>query len=349
MTFEGLTPVDLAQIPPGNTFLQSPLWGKFRSGQGWIARGFQVRFSTGEVPLLVLQRSLGLAGTLAYVPHGFDGLLPGDSPETSKLVSQVGKALKSFLPKNLLTIRWDLTSGTTYNLDSEEPETFPVRLPSPLVKTIDVQPPDTVLLDITPDQETLLKGMHKKTRYNIGLAEKKGVVVRKTGKEELDSWYDLYEITSQRDKIAIHPRSYYRGLFETADHFPGSPVELWLAEHDGQVLAGIITLLWGQRCTYLYGASSNEGRNLMPAYLLQWKAILDAKERGCTEYDFFGIPPTGEEGHPMHGLYRFKTGFGGIIHHRHGAYDQVFRPWVYFFTNQAEKLRTWYYKVWKKR
>jgi len=108
-------------------------------------------------------------------------------------------------------------------------------------------------------------------------------------------------------------------------------------------------LLHGTAATYLYGASSNEHRNLMAPYALQWAALRDVRDRGATTYDLFGIPPTNDESHPMHGLYRFKTGFGGEVVHRHGAWDFVYRPAVWQFWTWTDALRVWYFKVWKKR
>jgi lipid II:glycine glycyltransferase (peptidoglycan interpeptide bridge formation enzyme) len=109
-------------------------------------------------------------------------------------------------------------------------------------------------------------------------------------------------------------------------------------------LASIITLFCGNEAVYLYGASSNEKRNLMPAYSLQWRAINDAIAFGCDRYDFYGIPPTNDESHPMHGLYRFKTGFGGSIVHRVGSYDIVLRPVLYFGYRFAEGARSFWFK-----
>ncbi|MGL4987163.1 MAG: lipid II:glycine glycyltransferase FemX, partial [Treponemataceae bacterium] len=102
-----------------------------------------------------------------------------------------------------------------------------------------------------------------------------------------------------------------------------------------------------EEAVYLYGASSNEKRNLMPAYLLQWVAIKDAKESGCIQYDFYGIPPTDDINHPMHGLYRFKTGFGGRIVHRVGSFDIPFSIFYLPF-RLAESLRSFWFKKIKK-
>jgi len=249
-------------------------------------------------------------------------------------------------------LRWDLLSGTRVPVGAELTEgeeagaSDPV--PEPLARPLrkppaDVQPPDTVIVSLD-DDETLLARMHKKTRYNIRLAEKKGVVVEKSGVEALDEWYQLYRETAERDKISIHSRAYYQDLFDHAPH-----LTLWLARFEEKLLAGNIVLVHGSQSVYLYGASSNEHRNLMAPYALQWAAMRDCREHGATEYDLFGIPPTDDPQHPMHGLYRFKNGFGGDRVHRHGAWDGVFRPLAWQIWTKADALRVWYFKVWKKR
>ena len=125
-------------------------------------------------------------------------------------------------------------------------------------------------------------------------------------------------------------------------------VGLFTATYEGELIAGIIVLLYGNRATYLYGASSNSKRNLMPNYALQWEAMKYAKETGCDEYDLFGIPPENDPGHPMYGLYRFKTGFGGKIIRRPGCWDLPLNPAGYRLYRTAEKVRNWYYKRFRK-
>ncbi len=219
----------------------------------------------------------------------------------------------------------------------------------------DIQPPDTVLIPIDKSrfsEEDILSSMKSKTRYNIRLAGKKGVEVRRiertdyTVPPELHQWYELYRITEQRNNIALHSRRYYARLFEltkSADCF------LYMAYHQEDLLAGIIVVSRASKSWYLYGASSNVKRNLMPSYALQWRAILDLREKGCTLYDMFGIPPYAEKGHPMFGLYQFKTGFAGRIIHTPGAWDRPLMPILYSMYRMAEALRMYYYRVFRKR
>ena len=124
-------------------------------------------------------------------------------------------------------------------------------------------------------------------------------------------------------------------------------VSLYIAKHENDTLAAIITLFTPYQATYVYGASCNIKRNLMPAYLLQWTAIKDAKNFGSKTYDFYGMPPRDDETHPMYGLYRFKTGFSGQNTHRIGSIDIATSP-LYKPYKTAEKLRSFYFKKIKK-
>lgn len=218
----------------------------------------------------------------------------------------------------------------------------------------DVQPPTTVLIDIARDEQAILADMKSKWRYNIRLAAKRDVTVRasdaKTFERDISRWYALYEETAKRDQISIHSKGYYRDFIEHAWYRGEGPVvDLLLAEHDGDLLAGIITARIGSRATYVFGASASFKRNLMPAYALQWAAIERARRAGCSVYDMYGIPPAEDSDHPMHGLYRFKTGFGGTIVTYPGTVDSVIRPVAARAFRGLERLRTFYFKRLKKR
>lgn len=371
------------------TFLQSAFWGRFKEGFGWKARHFVVE-SGGAAPgqpgrapcgLLVMERSLYPGLRFAYVPHGPSADL---SPEEREAwLAGLASALKPLLPASTLFLRfdppWYETEAVSDNARPDADEDSAAmdapaavaRAAAPVVPrpvlgrpfrraAADIQPPDTVLLDLDRDEADILEGMKPKWRYNIRLAEKKGVTVseaRASGdwQPALSRFYELYRETSERDHIALHPESYYRALFElAAQEGQGSgprypDLRVWTASHEGEALACIITVFWGSQAVYLYGASSNEKRNLMPAYALQWAAIRAARDSGCSEYDFYGIPPTDDPCHPMAGLYRFKTGFGGRIVHRAGSWDYPLRPAAYSAFRAAESARTWYYKDFRKR
>lgn len=349
------------ELEASDNLLQSGFWGNFKAAAGWIPMAFQwsTSISSGSFQgrfLLLYRRFPGNLG-MAYIPYGpaLPEELDTDSDAASICLSSIAAALKSQLPGGSFVIRFDLTGGTRGPVGSPESAIHPQLLNRPLRPApYRVQPPDTVMLNLEPTEEELLAGMHKKTRYNIRLAEKKGVTIhRRTGKDALKTlplWYELYRETGRRDGISLHPESYYRRLFENAQ----GPAEaaagnlefsLYTAEHDGDILAGIIVSRSGGRSTYMYGASGALKRELMPNQLLQWTAIKDARTEGAAEYDFFGIPPADNPSHPMHGLWRFKTGFGGEIFHYRGAWDYPLRPMVYFLYRWAEKLRGWRVKI----
>jgi peptidoglycan pentaglycine glycine transferase (the first glycine) len=184
------------------------------------------------------------------------------------------------------------------------------------------------VLDIRPDEKTLLAGMKEKWRYNIRLAGRKGVVVRRgSGQADIDAFYRVYEMTSERDKFFINDKALYADILRILGE--QERATLFLAEYEGQVIAGIIMLFAGPWAYYMYGASSNEYREKMPNHLLQWTAIQWAKAHGCQYYNFRGIPVILEEGQEMWGVYLFKRGFGGHALLSLPTHDLVYRPLTY--------------------
>lgn len=280
-------------------------------------------------------------------------------------INEFSKTLKTFLPRSTIYIRYDLPNNF---FSIEEKNVFLEKLLSSSKKNkikivkpkTDIQPPDTVLLDLNKSEEELLSNMKPKWRYNIKLSEKKGCTVKSFSKDThspeelekaLDIFYELYKTTATRDGIALHHKNYYKSLLTLKDveqEKNGKPkITLYITYHEEDALSAIITIFTKNEAVYLYGASSNVKRNLMPSYLLQWNAIKDAKKAGCSTYDFYGIPPVNDSSHPMHGLYLFKTGFGGSIIHRVGSIDF---PLSFFYQlySLAENLRAFYYKKLKK-
>ena len=284
--------------------------------------------------------------------------------EYANFLCDLSKVLKSFLPKNTICVRFDPAiefSNPEYRDDfNQGMKTVAYADRLKLKKnSVDIQPPDSTQIDLTKSEDEILASMKSKWRYNIRLAEKKGVSVKKISGNDsdlstfLDIFYELYATTAERDGIAIHSKSYYEDLIkkssdEIALGKDVPEISLYIASHEEDNLAAIITLFSKTESIYLYGCSSNVKRNLMPAYLLQWTAIKDAKTYGSQYYDMYGMPPTDDENHPMHGLYLFKTGFGGKNIHRPGSYD-VPTSNFYAFYNFAEKLRAfWHKKIMKK-
>ncbi|MDR1374457.1 MAG: peptidoglycan bridge formation glycyltransferase FemA/FemB family protein [Treponema sp.] len=336
--FRGLVPADLAACSGAAAFLQSGFWGSFKARFGWNARAFLADWGEGRImPLLIIRRRLGLGVSFAYAPWGPE--LPPDfsAGERQAALEDLARALKELLPGDTAFVRFDppwYTRGAA----------FPPPLQKPLVRAAaDVQPPDSVVIDLDTSEAAILRGMKNKWRYNIRLAEKKGVSVRRAEAEELPLFYRLYRETARRDGIAIHSAEYYAALFAHSREWEGrdgsAGIRLYIAEYEGEALAAIITLFRGGEAVYLYGASSDQRRNLMAPYALQWKAIRDARDAGCLSYDLYGIPPGGDPSHPMAGLYRFKTGFGGSVIHRPGSWDLAYKPLTAALFRTAEGLR----------
>ncbi len=309
----------------GSSLFQTRYWGEFKRKFGWTP--VHLDLSGGEVLLLV--RRVAPLVTMGYVPQA-----PADI-DYAVLAEQ---ARHSGDAEQLTFLRVDpLGPGTKVAAGYRK-------------APIDVQPPVTTVLDLGPSEDELLADMKSKTRYNVRLAAKRAVTVREAGPGELDRWYDIYRETAARDRIAIHSRAYYQALFDTAaEHADEVKLTLYMAEHEEDLLGGIIVGRHGGEAVYLYGASANVKRNLMAPYLLQWEAIRAARESGAHHYDFFGIPPAEDPKHPMHGLYRFKVGFGGAIEERPGSYDRPFEPLRYALFRRAEEVRQYYYKVVRKR
>jgi lipid II:glycine glycyltransferase (peptidoglycan interpeptide bridge formation enzyme) len=339
----------MSERGPGDAwhFLQSDLWAEHKGSFGWHA------LRVGSSRVLTLSRRLPGGLVLTYVPYapafGSSGIPGVPGPGRSRLVSTIedlvptiAREVRALVGSEPTIVRFDLPQA---DASRDEPA---AGWPGTLRRApVDVQPPDTVVLDLAAGEDALLAAMHKKNRYNIRLAERKGVTVRLVdpadAATEVRRWYELYRETAIRDRITIHAPEYYERLLELARAHERPRVLLYLAEHEEDLLAGIIVVHHGVGATYLYGASSSEKRSLMPNYALQWRAIADAKKCGCAWYDLFGVPPAEDPDHPLYGLYRFKTGFGGRVVHRLGAWDVCLHPVRAGAYRLAERARDFYF------
>lgn len=364
-------------------FLQTEFWADFKGSHGWktfffIFDGDNVskvkslkECKENEKCLSVLVRSFSLKikkFSIAYIPMSpeFSSNEENLSQKFSNELESISKKIFKFLPEDTICIRFD----PALDFESLEEKNNFVSNVKKLFKqhntkkenfriektATDIQPPDTVLLSLLESEEKILSEMKSKWRYNIRLASKKGVEVKSYSAKDADfpcafeEFFKLFMQTSERDGVQFHQKNYYLDLLNSSAETQNAPiVRLYLAKHEADVLAGIITLFCKKEAVYLYGASGNIKRNFMPAYLLQWNAICDAKKIGCPVYDFYGCPPEENKNHPMHGLFLFKTGFGGKLIHRPGSFDVVLKKNWYAFYKTAEKLRAWFYKYLKKK
>lgn len=184
----------------------------------------------------------------------------------------------------------------------------------------DVQPRGTLLLDLTPNEDKLLGGLEGHTRYNVGLAERRGVEIElQNSPAGVERFVDLLEETEERKRFLAHDRAYYRRVWEA---FAGRDAcDLLLARFEGEDTAGVWLVYAGRTAYYVYGATSRRHARHKGSQLLQWRAILKAKERGALTYDFWGAPVEPREKHPLWGVYQFKKGFGGAHTVFVGAHD----------------------------
>ena len=332
----------LAGLPNAHV-LQSWAWGAFKSRWGWTPQHFALQPTPAGAntpplaALQVLKRKLPrLPFNMLYLPRGpvFDH---DDSAVRQMLLHQLEQLARQ---ERAIFIKIDpeVVSGW---------DEVPVR-PAPAGQQFmaelkargwryandQVQFRNTVLLDLTRPEDDILAAMKQKTRYNIRLAEKKGVTVRQGDLNDMPAFVRLLAETARRDTFSIHDPRYYRSAMEL---FPEQSA-LLLAEYEGQPLAGVMVFATGQTAAYLYGASGSAERQRMPAYAAQWAAIQWAKARGCTHYDFWGVPDypletleteftTRQDG--LWPVYRFKRGFGGELRRTVGAADRVYNNLLY--------------------
>lgn len=295
--------------------LQSWEWGELKARSGWepirlvLHQGGRIR-AAAQVLIRTLPYGVG---RLAYVPRG-PALAYGDG----ELLAETVAALRALAgERRVLALKI-------------EPD---VRAPSPVVEALaalglqpgsPVQMRSSIWVDLRVSEEEMLARQKQKTRYNIRLAARRGVTVRQAGCEEIDRWYGMYERTAARDGFTVHGGQYYRDVMAVLG--PPGVACLLLAEHESDLLAGIVVFTFGGTAQYMYGASSDIKRNLMAPYLLQWEGMRLARSRGAQTYDLWGIPDVLEEREDLWGVYRHKRGYGGEIVRYVGAFDLVRSP-----------------------
>lgn len=308
---------------PHAPFLQSWAWGRLRASQGWRVRRFELRAEDRAVARAqtLIKGPPGLA--FAYLPRG--PVCPPDAQLLSALLAHMRAALRGCVALRVEPPWWD------------GPDARAALSAAGLAEGEAVQPPSTLWLDLAPSEEALLGAMKSKWRYNVRLAARRGVRVRRVGEEGLPRLEALLAETATRQGIAARPSGYHAAAYRA---FGPDRARLYAAEHEGRVLAMVFVLHFGRVATYLYGGSGDEGREHMPNHALQWAAIREAREDGLSAYDFWGVPdalgraatagaspsevPQGEGG--LWGVWGFKRGFGGEVRRSVGAWEAVHGP-----------------------
>ncbi len=202
----------------------------------------------------------------------------------------------------------------------------------------EMQPKTHLIVDITHTEEDLLAQMKSKTRYNIRLAEKKGVHVFATKKQQyIDAFIALVADTAQRKGVVFHEREHYENIIT---QLPKDAIDLYVAKYNGKVVAANLVSFYKGTATYLHGATADVHRNVMAPFLLQWRAMCDAKEKGCVWYDFGGVFPDADDPGKK-GITRFKNGFAPHepVYMTQGSYDIVLSRWRYLLYRIIQKMR----------
>jgi lipid II:glycine glycyltransferase (peptidoglycan interpeptide bridge formation enzyme) len=300
---------------PNAHILQTGEWGELKSAFGWKP----VRIITGNFGVQILLRKLPLGFTIGYIPKPVISNR-SVSEQLWKEIDAVCRKHHAIFCK-LEPDSWD--------------QQFIIHHSSFILSKHNIQPPRTLIVDIRGTEEQILAKMKQKTRYNIRLAEKKGVTVRAW--DDLSAFHQMMRITGERDRFGVHAYEYYKLAYELMH--PKQMCEILVAEYEGRPLAALFVAWNGKRAYYLYGASTDDERNRMPTYLLQWEAMKWARARGCEEYDLWGVPDEDEQTleanfekrhDGLWGVYRFKRGFGGELKRAAQAIDQVYNPLLYW-------------------
>jgi peptidoglycan pentaglycine glycine transferase (the first glycine) len=299
--------------------LQTTPWGKLKADFGWKV----VHLAGQGLGAQILIRHILPGINFAYIPKGPVG---GDASQLCAEIDQVCQSYHCCFVK-VEPDEWEDIHQAPSQTSANIPIGF---IPSPH----SIQPMRTLVVDLGGEETRILGAMKQKTRYNINLALKKNVIV--TPYTEISIFYDLMQVTGQRDQFGIHSLAYYQRAFEL--FYARDLCQLLVAEYDSLPVSALMVFKVGQRAWYFYGASSDLHRDKMPNYLLQWEAMRWAKSQGCTEYDLWGVPDASMEvleasftsqATGLWRVYRFKRGFGGELRRSAGPWDRIYNPYLY--------------------
>lgn len=324
---------------PHPQLLQTWQWGEIKAAYGWqpFHKTWQQDFQV-VAAALVLERAvslptLGIELRMHYTPKG---PLLRDWSDASLRQRVIGDLVDFARERGAYVLKIDADvptgSGVPGEKDARE-DLAGVEFISELktggwrYSSEQIQFKNTVFVDLTANEEELLARMKQKTRYNVRLADRKGVTVRHGTPADFDLLYRMYAETAVRDVFTIRGSEYYHNVWQT--FIQAGMLTPLIAEVEGKAVAGLMLFHFRTTAWYLYGMSSPLHRNKMPTYLLQWDAMRVAKAKGCTTYDLWGAPENFDESDPLWGIYRFKSGLGGTVARHIGAWDLPLKPLLY--------------------
>jgi len=319
--------------------LQSAEWGKVKAS--WTNEFVIVRDENGKIngTMSILIRHIPLLPyTFMYAPRGPICDLH-DKAVLKKLLEGAKEIAVRYKAMNLKIDTDTPISDTEYE---EIMRSLGFKLKNNYSNLEGVQARFLMRVDLKDKtEEELLQGFHHKTRYNIKVAQKKGVQIRIGTREDIPTFFKLMQTTGDRDGFLIRDINYFYRMYDCL----GKYVRIFLAyagedENNMTCVSGTMAGLYGNKCLYLYGASGNEYRNYMPNYLIQWEMIRWSLENNCTVYDLRGVPGNcTDENNPIYGLYKFKKGFAGEATEMIGEFDYYFKPLTFKLFTFAEQTR----------
>lgn len=318
---------------PDGGFLQSEKWRKFQESVG--EKTFNI---SNDVFLAnIIEHKLPVVGKYFYIPRG-----PVLETEINKkkLKGALGELLKLAKKSKIGWIRFEPSNNKILKIIKNSIELDIVKAPH------DMQAQQIFIMDILKNEEDLLNEMKSKTRYNIGLAKRKGVICdsHNFSSEKFDRFLELIGETANRKGVKFHRKNYYRKMVES---IPKKNLKLYVAEYRGKIIVANLILFFGNTATYLHGASADKYKNVMAPFLLQWQIILEAKKNGFTRYDFGGVKTENKNGKLIipetkwQGISKFKLGFSRTTKTLEfpGSYDIIINRKSYFVYKMLQKLK----------
>ena len=313
-------------------FLQTSLWGKVKSDWKWF--GVICRNDSGEITgtLAVLLRKISkLPYHMMYAPRGpvcdfddketFCALIEAAKEEGKKYNAYELKIDKDVPNDNEEYRATALSQGFKFKGKTINFEDFQCRC---VIR---------ILLDGRSEDE-VFAAFHSDHRRKIRIAMKNNVEVKIHGSEMAETFYQIMKETCERDGFELRSAAYFAKILDVF----GDKARLYMAYYEGEPIAGAISVLWGDKVWYFYGASSNSNRKVMPNYLLQWEMIKWAIEEGCKIYDFRGVAGVIDENNPLFGLYRFKHRFDGTYIEFMGEMDLITKPTAAKIVDASQKI-----------
>lgn len=323
--------------------LQTPSWGrakskaqpawqwfffaKLKGDDGWDELENVENWSEAQSSVLILERELGMGQKLHYIPRG-----PYVDWENNDEVEEVLDLVKNFaVEQGVLFTRF-------------EPNVYEQDFAYELVKKVGfrrtedfVQAKDTVKVAIDMPDEELMQSFHKKHRYNIRLAQKRGLTVRSsTDPEDVEIFYKLTEKTDVRSAGALspHPASYYKAVVE--ELAKNGMARVYIVEKDERAASASVVFTFGDEAIYMFGASDYEYRRDMPNHLREWQSMQDAREEGRKYFDLWGVTMRDD---PGGGIKRYKLGYRDHVEKMAGTFDWAANWWKYKIFNLLNSLR----------